>query len=193
MNGLGTVWANAAKLAKNYVKSKIRQRLQDQYVQHYGEYITNNKVSGQTAVLDICGVGGFNYGMCSYMTEITDPQIRSFVTKLRIDNNNLADCKYRSFRFKDQPNDMCSFCGVRETVQHRILSCKQDNIKSDREKFIESMSYVVPDFKAKNEHYLLQFILNVNVVEHNDKQSTGIICNYIKMVYQRVTWSDSGA
>ncbi len=73
INGLGPVWLNVASLAKNYVKNKIKQRLQDQYIQSYRDYITSNVASGKTAVLDICGVGGFNYEMCQYMVEVNDP------------------------------------------------------------------------------------------------------------------------
>ena len=42
------------------------------------------------------------------------------------------------------------------------------------------MSQFVPDFKAKNERSLLNFVLNVWVTENNGQISTGVICNFIK-------------
>ena len=48
------------------------------------------------------------------------------------------------------------------------------------------MSQFVPDIKAKNEHLMLRFIFNVNTIDNNNEQeTTGILCNYIKRVYQK--------
>ncbi len=69
------------------------------YIQHYRESVISNAAFGKTTILEICGRGVSNYEMCPYVTNVADPQIRSYIAKLRIDCNKLADSKYRSFRF----------------------------------------------------------------------------------------------
>ncbi len=43
-NGLGHIWEGISGLKVEYLKSKIDQRLQDQYMQHYLSYIPGNRV-----------------------------------------------------------------------------------------------------------------------------------------------------
>ncbi len=44
MSGLGHIWEGISGLKVEYLKSKIDQRLQDQYMQHYLSYIPGNRV-----------------------------------------------------------------------------------------------------------------------------------------------------
>ncbi len=64
---------------------------------HDRESVISNAALGKTTILEICGRGVSNYEMCPYITNVADPQIRSYIAKLRIDCNKLADSKYRRY------------------------------------------------------------------------------------------------
>ncbi len=186
VNGLGSNWSNKSILKKSYVKHVIIQRLQDQHVQKYREYINLNKIFSKTKVLSICNREWSKYEMRPYLRVVEDPQIRSHITRLRIDSNNLADCKYRSFRFKDQESDICNICKEKETVEHRILYCKADRVTKARNKFFESMSKSVPDINNRisgNDYLMLRLVLNVYPIDKENANVIGIICNFIRNVY----------
>ena len=50
-NGIGTMEAQMGNLKENYSKSKVKQRLQDQYIQKYDSYIIANSDTGKTSLV----------------------------------------------------------------------------------------------------------------------------------------------
>ncbi len=88
-NGIGNIEMQLGNLKEGYIKSKIKQRLQDQYVQNYESYLHANFETGKTQMLENCH--DHHYRKSYYLGTIQNPDIRTILTKLRIDSNKLQD------------------------------------------------------------------------------------------------------
>ena len=51
------MWDNVSKLQKGYVKSKLKQRLEDMYIQQYNSYIRDDNVENyeKCFISRLCG------------------------------------------------------------------------------------------------------------------------------------------
>ncbi len=77
-NGIGTIEGQMGNLKENYIKSKIKQRLQDQYMQKYDSYIKANLDTGKTNVLRSCS--DLIYKRRHYLADVQNPDIRTIFT-----------------------------------------------------------------------------------------------------------------
>ncbi len=114
-NGIGHIESQMGNLKECYVKSKIKQRLQDQYIQIHNDYVNSNTQSGKSWVISQC-YKMESYGKRKYLDLVKNPGIRTIFSRLRLDVNKLADSKYRSYRSKDQANNCCSECRYRRCI-----------------------------------------------------------------------------
>ena len=182
--GIGTMEAQMSNLKENYIKSKIKHRLQDQHIQKYDSYIKANIETGQTCVLENCH--DINYRKRHYLTAVQSPDIRTIFTRLRIDSNKLADSKLRSFRYKSQLDDNCSDCQVQESVTHRLLYCTKGGLDKIRESFYKAMNEVVKNFSLFENCKKINFILNV-ASDTNDfvrAKVVSYLCKFVKDMYK---------
>ncbi len=182
--GHNIIWENITKLNVHYLKSKIDQRLRDQYIQFYSSYVKDNLDSSKSEIVHLCSDGG-EYSKRDYLETVTTPNVRSIIMKLRIDANKLNGCRFRHFR-KKSDTSMCTQCGTQETVKHRLLECTKGDLVNLRETFENKCVSFFPDWMSKNPVVKLSIILNVNAfaVKDNEKgDMINIICTYIKKAY----------
>ena len=111
-------------LDKNYVVSKIRQRLNDQFRQKYNSkvdevfYLNNLKYLNHNS----------EYGKKNYLTDIKSPDIRAKLANMRM-------CGSPSFKREmyspDYTNSICSKCNlnVPRSIKHWTLYCNCNAIK----------------------------------------------------------------
>ena len=106
------------------------------------------------------------------------------ITRLRLDCNKTKDCKYRSFKFKNTPNDLCIECGNVHDVSHILLHCSRPELSEVRIKFMQKYKTVVKDFDLLSDVSKLKQILNVNPSCKEDKGSAvNLICGFIKQIF----------
>ena len=67
-NGLGHIWEGISGLNAGYLKSKIDQRLKDQYMQYYSSYIQENERKSE--IVRLCSKG-FDYSKQDYIEAVT--------------------------------------------------------------------------------------------------------------------------
>ena len=183
-NGLGHIWDNISGLNENYLKSNIDQRLQDQYMQKYFSYVNDNLENGKSEIVNLCSDSN-EYSKRGYLDIVTSPSVRSTITKLRIDANNLNDCRFRHYR-KKSDTSMCTYCGIQETVKHRLLKCSKGDLEHIRETFENKCLKFFTDWGAKTPNDKLGIILNVNhwsLKEKDRSAMADIICNFLKKAY----------
>ncbi len=75
-NGLGHIWNNVANLKESYVKSKIDQRLRDQYNQYYTSYRKEN--IDKSKIVGFC-VEDYVYLRQGYLNLVKSPHVRSII------------------------------------------------------------------------------------------------------------------
>ncbi len=184
-NGIGNMEAQMGHLKENYVKKKVKQRLQDQYMQKYNSYVTENLVTGKTLIVaHFCNK---QYEKSNYLDVIQRPDIRTVFTRLRIDSNKLADSKFRSYRYKSQLDDNCSDCQVRESVVHRILHCKKGELGKIRSAFYKVINDAVNNnFLSISDKEKINFILNVapDTADSVRDKVVSAICKFVNDVYK---------
>ena len=125
------------------------------------------------------------YSRRDYLETVTSPDVRTIITKLRIDANKLNECRFRHFR-KRSDTSMCTQCGTQETVKHRLLMCTKGDLVKLRETFENKCVSLFPDWRYKSPDIKLSIILNANpcVVKDNEKvDMINTICTYIKKAY----------
>ncbi len=191
-NGLESIWRNVHTLHRNYVKCKIQQRLEDQYIQRYDAYINKDNTDNfeKCHVIRTCNMGK-EYKMCEYLNKVESPQVRTIFTRLRIDCNNLNDCRFRSYRFKNRTTNMCTFCpGEIDSVTHLLLQCRHPNIVNERNIFYRKYSNYHENFTSLSDIDKLRLILNV---PHGASAATHTICAFIKGVYGKSRCVDGGS
>ena len=175
-NGLRYIWDNPHALTKSYVKSKLLQRLNDQYIQQSSDY-TSRMDHGK--ILFMCN-NGMPYGQKPYLTLIRNTYIRQCVINLRIDNSNLADCLYRNPKLKIDTR-VCSECNETEDVEHFLVKCKRDNLVKIRETLkIKLEKYGIYNFWSLNNSDIVKNILNVDSI---NKKIIDPLCSFIKEMY----------
>ena len=164
------------------MKSKIDQRLRDQYNQYYTSYRKENV--DKSTIVDIC-VDDYIYLRQGYLNRVKSPYVRSILTRLRIDANKLNECRFRHYRKKSETSS-CTHCGTPETVRHRLLNCNKGNLVGMRKTFLEQVKNCVPSRLLMDSDGVLNLILNVNPKckhKHLDDM-VSLICTFIKKVYE---------
>ena len=174
-NGLRHIWENIKQLDKNYVKHKIIQRLNDQYLQKYNDYVKQSNTD-KSFVIEKC-VENEMYNMRNYISIVRSPLVRNILTRLRIDCNKLQDSKFRHFRFKSTTSDMCPDCLMKDSVSHLLFHCQQQKIMSIRKGFYDwYYKENSAHFDLLPENQKIKFLLNVE----GDSET---ICSFIKRIY----------
>ena len=181
-NGLGHIWNNIKNIKESYVKSKIDQRLRDQYNQYYMSYKRENM--DRCGIVNICEQDDL-YLKKDYLNVVTSPYVRSIITKLRIDAKKLNECRFRHYRKKSETST-CTYCGTPETVKHRLLSCRKGNLVDIRNTLLGQFRDFIPSRLLKDSDSLLSTILNVNPTCKKDivNEMVGQICTFIKKTYE---------
>ncbi len=181
-NGLGHIWNNVSNLKGSYVKSKIDQRLRDQYNQYYMSYRGEN--SDRSYMVNVCDQNDI-YLKKQYLSVVMSPHVRSVITKLRIDANKLNECRFRHYRKKSETST-CTHCGIPETVKHRLLICGKGNLVNIRNTLLDHLRSSIPNRLLESQDSLLGIMLNVNpkCKQENLHDVTGQICTFIKKAYE---------
>ena len=182
--GLRNIWHDPSKWTNQTIKGCIKQRLNDMYLQKYHQYMYDINNDYKCKVSRMCY--SQKYECKNYLQLVSSSVIRSSITKLRIDANNTQDCKYRSFRYRSTITNECPECHVIETVQHRILYCKQPEILLARNSFLNTYTKYVTNFGTLEEHNKINQILNVKPSCANNKyieMAIETICSFIKGIY----------
>ncbi len=111
--------------------------------------------------------------------------MRSIITKLRIDANKLNECRSRHYRKKSETST-CTLCGTPETVKHRLLCCRKENLVDIRNTLLGHLRDSTPRRLLMNSDSLMSTILNVNPKcnNHNVNDMVGQICTFIKKAYE---------
>ncbi len=180
-NGLGHIWNNVNSLKNSYVKSKIDQRLRDQYIQYYTSYRREN--IDKSDIVNLC-VDDI-YQRKNYLNVVKSPNVRSIITKLRIDANKLNECRFRHYRKKSETST-CTHCGTPETVKHRLLNCRKGDLVDTRDTLLKHLRCFVPKRLITDSESLLCTILNVNPKckpEYIDNLVVHM-CTFIKKIYE---------
>ncbi len=183
INGIGFIESQMATLKESYIKSKIRQRLHDQYIQSHSDYINSNLQSGKTFILSKCYTG--LYGKSKYLDLVKNPDIRTIFTRLRLDANKLADSKYRSYRFKDQKDNYCSECQIADGVLHRFFHCHKKGLKESRETFYKGITNMYKNFHSLNDYEKACFVLNggLGIKGLDMANIMPLLCSFVKRIY----------
>ncbi len=191
-NGLESMWRNVHSLHRDYVKCKTQQRLEDQYIQNYDTYINEDNIDNleKCRVIRTCNMGR-EYKQCEYLNKIESPRVRNIFTRLRIDCNNLNDCRFRSYRFKNQSTNVCTFCpGEIDNVTHLLLHCRHPNIVNERNTFYRKYSEYFDNFVTLSDDEKLCLILNV---PHGASGATHVVCTFLKGIYGKSRCTDGGS
>ncbi len=182
-NGIGQIENQMKNLKECYVKSKIKQRLQDQYIQTHSDYIESNLHSGKSLVASKC-YRTECYGKRKYLDLVKNPDVRTIFTRLRLYASKLADSKYRSYRFKNQADDNCSECHVTDDVLHRIFYCNKVGLRNVRSTFFRDISNC-RDLQSSDDNDKLSFILNAasGVGDRDASKAISLVCAFVKRIY----------
>ncbi len=189
-NGLEFLWENVHSLYRNHVKYRVKENLQSQHIRKYNEYVHRNNTDNyeKCQMIRTCKMGP--YQQSEYLDKIESPSMRTIFTRLRIDSNNLNDCKFRSYRFKNQDTDKCTFCpGEIDSVEHLILHCRHPEILKARNMFYDTYSTYHNNFVRLPDNEKLYYILNVT---HGASSATHVICSFIKRIYGTSRCIDGG-
>ncbi len=132
--GLGDIWLSSGMGERNYIKSIVTERLQDLYIQQVNEYATcaNANNNDKCKILSLCTTYNGKYHKQKYLSEIESPEIRSIITKVRIDINCTWDSNKRSFRYRNVATNECNYCKEVKSVEHLLLYCKHPDIVENR-------------------------------------------------------------
>ncbi len=182
-NGIGHIESQMGNLKECYVKSKIRQRLQDQYIQIHNDYVNSNAQSGKSLVISQC-YRMESYGKRKYLDLVKNPDIRTIFSRLRLDVNKLVDSKYRSYRSKNQADNCCFECHVTDDVIHRLFYCTKMGLRNVRLKFYSDiLSY--RDLQLVDDNAKLSFVLNsVSGVGKGDLgKAISLVCTILSNVF----------
>lgn len=169
-NGLGHILENCCNLEKNYVKAKINNRLKDQYIQYYNNYLSSDDDFYSKIVL--CTVNeNEEYKQKCYVDRIYNCRIRSKLTRFRIGN-----------RHSKVRKEKCSLCNNVNDIYHELLHCNNNDVSRLRSQFFDECGKFVKDFKYLNDRAKLKIILNASDKNIVKNDALGIICNYIDKI-----------
>jgi hypothetical protein len=185
MNGMGFIWEDPHAMSKEVVKSMCNVKFKDMYIQKYRAYLNEYENSNKCMISNICANMDECYGKKDYLNIVKSPEIRSIVSKYRLDVNNTCECKFRSFRFKNVINETCNYCNEKEDVLHNLFMCNKPNILSIRSQFYSDYSKYSPLFIEKSVMSKAKEILNItpDVEQLNKNKTIGLICKFIKNIY----------
>ncbi len=183
-NGLESLRQNVHLFHRNYVKYRVKNNLESQYISQYNTYThpENKDTYEKCAIIRTCRMD-LQYKQATYLEKIESPQVRSIFTRLRIDCNNSNDCKFRSYRFKHQDTDKCTFCPNKvDSVAHVILHCQHPDVMKVRNSFYNTYSIYHSNFMNLDDNDKLYHMLNVTTGENI---ATHALCSFIKRIYSR--------
>ena len=187
-NGMRDIWSNVQNLSIHDIKRRMSRYLEDKYIQKYHSYIVSNHE--KASVTAMCNNINSVYKRQEYLDIISNPEIRNYFTRLRIDCNKTSDCRKRSFRFKQVTDDTCTFCNSKEqqTVAHILLNCNGTELKDNRNLFIKKLSPYVKDLMNINDNVKLKMILRLqpNCKDLDKEKSINIIINYVRKIYSYI-------
>ena len=181
--GLKTIWLNPQNWTVPKLKSCVMQRLNDMYQQKYYNYVCDSTNKDKCYITKLCGTE--KYGGKRYLNVVRAPAVRALITKLRLDSNNTADCKFRSFRFKSAISNMCKECKCCDDVKHCLLECNKEELREARKLFLSKYTKYVVNFASLSKESQLNQILNVDPkcdTNHRD-DAINEICKFIKNIY----------
>ena len=133
--GFGDVWLNPQAWDKTTLKRVISNRLRDINIQVCSQYTTNLSNQEKCKVINYCY--GELYVQREYLNNIKSPDMRSILTKLRIDMNCTVDSHYRSFRRKNVDSGVCPCGWEKQIVEHVLFECVNIKLAKARRKFEE--------------------------------------------------------
>ena len=114
VNGFNNLWQEPHTIANSRIYIIVKKRLEDQYIQTWFSQVSSSCSFG------ILNIVKNDYTCSSYLSSIESHNIRSIVTKLRINNSILKCCRGNT------PEELiCPMCDLHviENVEHFLLHC----------------------------------------------------------------------
>ncbi len=176
--GLGNIWENPNLYDKSFIKSSVNNRLESNFIQKYNEYISKPENSDKCYIINNCKTDVQVYKIQPYLGEVKNHEIRSRITKLRIDINCTMDSKNRNFRYKNIQTSNCIFCKTKQDVNHVLFECKKPEIILNRNIFQDKCKIYSKNYDQKcnitkmREILCMQQNCNQNIKE--------LICTFIQ-------------
>ena len=166
-NGFGDVFLDPAPVTPNFGKTFV-QRLNDQFQQSWK---SNMRASSRFMYLNQCKN---EYERSTYLSVIKNHEVRNIFTRLRVDMNVLATCKYRQPSAPDCP--MCQ-SGV-EDLEHFILFCP--TWLHLRNEFLKSVRVFSPSLATASNLEKMNYILDLQC----PSEAINYCCAFVKRIYQ---------
>ena len=166
-NGFGDVFLDRMPIAPNFGKIVV-QRLNDQFQQTWK---SNMHASSRFMYLNQCKNV---YERSAYLSVMKTHEIRNIFTRLRVDMNILASCRYRQ-----PPAPVCPLCqtGV-EDIEHFILVCPMwHHLRSE---FFRSVQVFSPSLAMSSNLEKLNYILDLTC----PSEAISHCCVYVKRIYE---------
>ncbi len=172
-NGLAYVWNDLYSVSTNYLYQLIKCRLSDQYIQ---TWFANDPYKS-------IGIDGLKsqYICSNYLSHILSPNIRSMITKLRVNNSVLRTSGYTHI------DNICPECNSNaiESVNHFLLDCPKS--KNIRNIFLKKVKSLILNYNCLSKQELLCIILDADIDRVKDKslikEFLSNISNFIKNIY----------
>ena len=166
-NGFGDVFVDPAPVTPKFGKTFV-QRLNDQFQQSWK---SNMRASSRFMYLNQCKN---EYERSTYLSVIKNREVRNIFTRLRVDMNVLATCKYRQPSAPDCP--MCQ-SGV-EDLEHFILFCP--TWLHLRNEFLKSVRVFSPSLATASNLEKMNYILDLQC----PSEAINYCCAFVKRIYQ---------
>lgn len=148
-NGLNSVHLHINQLRKSYVKSSIKQRLEDQYKQQ------NEGELSKRAHLNSIHRTDFSskYEMKPYLGLIKTPSIRCIFTRIRLNCTMLSPNPYSEIV------QNCPLCKKLRDWEHCLIECPNNNAKF--EQYIMKIEKYIPMFGRLGQREQFHRIINL--------------------------------
>ena len=166
-NGFGDVFLDPMPITPNFGKIFV-QRLNDQFQQTWK---SNMNASNRFVYLNQCKN---EYERSAYLSVIKNHEIRNIFTRLRVDMNILATCKYRKPSAPACP--MCQ-AGV-EDIEHFLLFCP--TWQDLRNAFFRAVQMFSPSLAMASNLEKMNYILDLKC----PSDAISHCCAYVKRVYE---------
>lgn len=177
-NGMGEVWDNPSGINIKTIAPKVQSRLNDQFEQYW---FANIRESNRFTILSDLRQ---TYESSNYLNQIKDTETRTIITRLRVDQNILEECKGRQKGIARELR-MCPVCkNQTESVGHFLLYCPMNSearqkVYGDIAKLTKLRMEYLPD-KQK-----IDIFLNGRPPEQNGGGVENNIMEFIKSSYTK--------
>ena len=162
-NGMGNLYKNIQYLKKDYVKIKIKNRLEEEYEQENTSTLENKPYLG---MLYEC-TRDTKYGKSEYLNIIDSAHLRYTVSRLRLNCSRLSPNPYTLTK------KSCTKCNVVLDWQHCLLECSL-NAKDRLEYFNKILPYC-PLLYSESIDKKLKTIMNLDFKHKNSEQEETLI------------------